>query len=789
MTRARTLFNRATLAATIALYSAASAAQLEEVIVTAQKRSESAQDVPIAINALAGDRLDALQIQDTDDLTKVMTNVSLQSKSSINSGLTIRGVGTGNWHITAQQAVGQYMDEVSLFSPYTSQLSLFDMERVEVLRGPQNTLFGRNTTGGAVNYISQKPNLDGEVEGYVLSNIGNEGKFDVEGAVSIPLGDKAAIRIAGQSIERDGLWDNLWDGSEMGDIDRKSGRAQILFAPSDDTEILANVHVGYNRSGVVPLLSVGFWDPNGYNIDANGRVINPNAAPDCPSVLGGKSGQFDSPSNCLALAPPWISGPGGTINPSTGDWHKAYSASPDKGDVDFEGTFLKIRHDFESVSFTSITSYDELTVEYNQDNGGNIYGQSFKPGQSGEQKVFGQELRLTSLTDGPLQWIAGIYYSDEEADLATIIYRTDPGGAPFGIVPSVAISQDVEIWSAYGKVDFDVTEAFTVSVGLRYTQDEKEGDSVARVFAKTDTGALPAFGGVPEPINSYWSLDHINGLPNSLVNVTTPVEQNLDEWAGDIRFSYHVSDDMMLYASYAHGFKSGAFDTRALAALSSPPTADQPTEPEFLDAYEIGFKSTLQDGMLELNGAVYYYEWEDMQAFGTSANGSPGFINLPETELQGFELEFKWAPSDSLYVQGGVGYTDSELVDVGIQDAVEGAPMQGAPEWSVTGLITKTFQIGENELALQADAKWQDEYYGNLDGERRAMTEAVTLLNARVSYIFGDMDQYEVAAWAENITEEQYCLQIEDQGALNYMQQCLPNAGMAFYGVNLRANF
>ena len=220
-----------------------SSSWLEEVVVTAQKRAESVQDVPIAINAIVGDQLDALGVQGADDLVTLFPNLSLQNNSSINSGVTIRGVGTNNWHITGLQAVGQYQDEVSLFSQYTSQLGLFDMERVEILRGPQNTLFGRNTTGGAVNYISRKPSTDG-IEGYGLTNIGNEGRIDVEGAVNIPLGERAALRVAGQTVNRDGIFNNVFNGRKMGDIERHSGRVQLLFNISDRTEILANVHVG-----------------------------------------------------------------------------------------------------------------------------------------------------------------------------------------------------------------------------------------------------------------------------------------------------------------------------------------------------------------------------------------------------------------------------------------------------------------------------------------------------------------------------------------------------------------
>ena len=194
--------------------------ELEHIIVYAQKREEALHEVPIAINALGGEDLYRLHIQDTDDIVRLYPNLSLQSASSVNTGFTIRGVGTSNWHITAQQAVGQYIDEVSLSGPYTSTLTVYDMERIEVLRGPQNALFGRNTTGGAVNYITRKPKLDDPFGGYLSAGLGNSKRVDLEGAVAIPVNDRVALRLAGQKTSRDGLFDNLYNGQDLGDLDR-----------------------------------------------------------------------------------------------------------------------------------------------------------------------------------------------------------------------------------------------------------------------------------------------------------------------------------------------------------------------------------------------------------------------------------------------------------------------------------------------------------------------------------------------------------------------------------------
>ena len=776
-----------------------SSSWLEEVVVTAQKRAESVQDVPIAINAIVGDQLDALGVQGVDDLVTLFPNLSLQNNSSINSGVTIRGVGTNNWHITGLQAVGQYQDEVSLFSQYTSQLGLFDMERVEVLRGPQNTLFGRNTTGGAVNYISRKPSTDG-IEGYGLTNVGNEGRIDVEGAVNIPLGERAALRIAGQTVNRDGIFNNAFNGRKMGDIERHSGRVQLLFNISDRTEILINGHVGYNRSGRTPSKAIGLWDPDGPNVvDGVATPAALASAPiDCPSLLRGGSAQFEGSSNCLTVLP--FTG-GRTESPTLAGWRNVQDASPDVANVDFEGGFLRISHELDSMSLVSITAYDEMKVEYNQSLSGVSTGFGFMPGQSGETEVFSQELRLASTDDGAFRWIAGAYYSNDESRLATIIYRTDNGGAPFGIVPSIAIDQEVDIWSGYGQVEYDFADKLTFTLGLRYTDDRKTGNSAARVAAKTDTGSPP---GTPLGLSTYIDLDQfdqitiaaadgsrpcppqVGGLP---CRSDIPVKQVLTEWGGKAGIDYRFTDDIMGYASYSRGFKSGAFDTRALAAFQG--TADQPTEAEFLDAYEVGVKSTLADGALDLNGAIFFYQWDDLQVFDVDNLGRVAFLNIPESELIGAEVDAKWTPTDSLYVQVGVGWLDSEIKDAGtLVTPTEGAPLPHSPEWSLTGLVVKTFPVGNGLFSLQTNIHWMDERNGATSGSRITTIDDSFQWNARATYEFGSEQQYEVALWAENITAEKNCGSIELNGSLNYMAECRnPTSGKAFYGVNLRYDF
>jgi len=760
-------------------------AALEEVVVTAQKRAESLQDVPIAINALTGDMLDEFGVTDSDDLTNLYPNLSLKTYTSINSGFSIRGVGTNNFHVNAQPAVGTYADEVSLPSPFTSQFGLFDMERVEVLRGPQNTLFGRNTTGGAVNFISHKPDPDEGLNGYIRTIIGNEGKEDVEFAIGIPISDTFAGRLAVNTVNRDDVFHDVVDDENLGRIERHSGRFQLRWFASENTDVLFNLHAGYNRSDRTPRKAIGFWEAGSPNI---------LGAIDCPILRSGNPERFEKINNCVTVN---NAGPANAFNPSTpGDWNDVKDVANTASDVDFEGVFVKVEHQFENMALTSITSYDTVEVLF-QSNISATGTTHFFPLQEAEYDVFNQELRLASTNESAFRWIGGLYYSNEEDILGTNIRTGFFGQPPFTTVPSVVVDQEVDIFSAYGQFEFDLTNTLTLTTGLRFTKDEKSGTSTARVLAGTDTGRVGAPVASPEKL---YTIDFIESVTNAGAGLCPPpvgglpcilsfdVEQVLEEWGGKIGLDWKFNDFSLGYISYSRGFKSGSFDTRALAAFAG--TADKAVDPEFLDAFEIGVKTTLLDNTLELNAALFYYEWQDLQTFATDTNGAPAFLNIPETELIGAEIEIKWAPGKGWFVQGGIGWTDSEIIDSGgLVSAKEGAPVSNTPEFTLSGMIRKEFQLENGLLSLQTTFSYADETNSSNNDSPFQRIDSTFFVNARVSYQFGEEDQYEVALWGENLGEEKTCGQVGDEGNLSNAVTCLLNPGMAFYGVQAEYRF
>jgi iron complex outermembrane receptor protein len=277
----------------------------------------------------------------------------------------------------------------------------------------------------------------------------------------------------------------------------------------------------------------------------------------------------------------------------------------------------------------------------------------------------------------------------------------------------------------------------------------------------------------------------VGGLPCVL---SIPVKQDLEEWGGKISLGWKYNAHGLAYLSYSRGFKSGAFDTRALAAFAG--NADKPVGPEFLDAYEFGWKNTLYDGAMEINAAIFHYVWKDLQTFATDTGGAPAFLNVPETRLTGGELMTRWSLDTGWYFQAGVGYTDSEIVDSGgLTSAKKGAPATKTPELTVTGLIRKIHRFESSVLALQSNFTYADETNSSSSGDPLERIAATFFVNARASLKFGREQQYELALWGENLTGEKTCINIGREGSLTNSVTCLPNAGMAFYGASFEVRF
>lgn len=753
------------IAVGISLSSQLSYAQLEEVVVTAQKRSETMQDVPIAVTAFSGENLKELGIQKASDLVVYTPGLSARVQSGSNTSYYLRGVGTNDIHLTAAPAVGQYFDEVTLTSGFHAKTALYDMNRVEVLKGPQNTLFGLNTTGGAVSYFSNGPDIGGGTQGYIDSRIGNYSQVYVEGAVGFELGSNAAARVSGVWNQSDGAFDSVFDGRDFGDDDTQGLRAQIKWDLSSDTDALLNIHYGQSENNGSVHKVLGTRNPDG-----SGAVCDQFDPQQVPN--------FDINTNCISVPPPAVGdqGPGQPgIDGSFSSWE---DVGMDFGGEELEtkGAFLKLNHDFGFATFTSITAFDNLQFQNANDLDGSRIGQ-MQVQQEDDRDTFQQELRLVSSAEGDLRWIAGVYYLDEEAESYTGLRSNLIGN--WAILPNVQLDHTKENLGVYGQGEYDLSDSLTFTLGVRWSDETIEGDYLpsrpvvvpvpdTNALFEADVAALVAAQnpGTPEFDSNGYEI--VRQVSQKLEN---------DDIGFTAKLDYQFGEDSLLYASFARGFKGAALDIRAAYALVPVDNVlqgleDARLDPESLDAWELGFKGTFLEQSVQLDAALFYYTYEDLQQFITVA-GVPTLDNAPESEIYGFDATLKYANTSGFYTQLGASYLDSEVTESEGSNFVEGAPLAGAPEWSFTALVTQDFQIGNGVLTLMANLSYTDQ---QATDTLTSATEAVegaftvdsyTLINASMTYQFGGAEEYKFGVYADNLTDEHFCHGIRASDAGN----------------------
>ncbi len=754
--------------AILVIASPAAYAELDEVVVTATKRAESLGKVAITMQAIGSEAIAARGIDSAEDVLLALSNLSINGSNEVNKGFTIRGVGTNNFHGNVNRAVGIYQDEVSLNTPYTGVLGVYDMERIELLRGPQNTLFGRNTTGGAINYITVKPEIGAGPNGYARLLLGEDSQVDVDGALGFDLGDRAAARIAVQSVNRDGLFVNQAlgrEGESLGDRERHSGRAQLTWRPSDSTELLVNLYGSYNRGSSIGNKTTGIRDP-----------ADPGQQCDFSEVVAGSS--HEARNNCVAS---------NGFNPSSDDWRTVYNSSGAQSDIDIEGGFLRLDSDVGEYTITGIAAISKTNVQLADDTAGyNV--PRFTPTQDSEFDQLSIEARISSPDAGSFRWLAGLFYFDEDMRQGTNIRN-----AGVGAFASNILDQNDRDLSAYLQFDVDWTEKLEVSVGLRYTDNEKVADSSA--FRVVPLGP----NGFTDPLRFVTNeeLEAAAIVPRELI--LTDLKEEFSDLGGKLALRYELTDSAMLYGSYSRGFKSGGFDTRAIAFLQGGDPS-VPVGPESLDAWEIGVKSTLADGRLRLNLAAFLYDWEDLQTF-VVLNGVPSFANIPESELKGVEIEAAWAPTPDWTISAAVGLLDTEVLENGeLQSSVDvGHPLPNAPEVSFNASIVRTIDLAAGEVTLRADYLYTDEAVDALlfAQDPYSTKASTTFLDARAFYRFGAERQFEISLWGENLTEERTCFDIGSvdnprvvaPNALTSTTQCSPSDGQRRFGITASVSF
>ncbi|MFT7165629.1 MAG: iron complex outermembrane receptor protein, partial [Parasphingorhabdus sp.] len=751
------------------------AGMLEEVIVTAQKRNQSENDIGIAISTWTGNELRDMGVVSAEDMALRTPGLTVNESSATGVPLyTIRGVGFQDYSTGASSTVGIYFDQVAM--PYTVMTRglLFDAERVEVLKGPQGDLYGRNTTAGQINFISNKPSEEFEVG--VNVGYSSYSTVDFEGFVNGSMGENAQGRIALKTIQSSEGWQKSVDGDdELGEKDVTALRASFNIELSEDANLLLVAHHVDDQSD------------NKANTAYDGREIG----------LAEFSAPYSAVAPYLASGetPPWYS----TDDNEAAGWTNSYTSSitgttfdlRPKRDNQLKGMSAHLDWDLGNVSLTSITAYNKFErVERNDWDGGQ-YNDSSNINTT-DLSVFSQELQLSGSTDS-VDWLVGAYYSTDEMEEYYHYFMSDSlyGGASlvFDIAPfklngtgilelDTKYQQETDSSAIFGHVEWQFTGALKLTVGGRYTKEQRDWSGCTYV---ADDNSLGSFNnvlfGTTLSAGSCGTIDDRPSSPTFILGLLgTPDANNglavftdtidTSRMMGKIGLDYTPSDNVLYYASISQAFKSGGFN----GANSNTTTQLMPYDEEILTSYEIGAKATLLEGSMQLNAAVFSYDYKDKQEKDrviTLVGAISGLTNVDESSITGAEIDIQWLPTDGLRLAFGGAWLDTEidqwqavdaansawLVNTATFDA-SGSELPQAPSLSYTALIGYDTNITENLiLGMALDLSYTDKTTGGVAPERA--TEDYTVINARLS-ISDASEKWKTLLWVRNVADEDY---------------------------------
>lgn len=768
---------------------------LEEILVTAQKRPQSLQDIPIAISAISGRELAELGLTISRELESVVPNMRwVGTDGTAVSEIFIRGVGDDSFHLNQVGGVGMNVDEVGLNSPILSMMSMFDLQRVEVLRGPQNTLFGHNTTGGAVQFVSRKPNLADGLSGLAAVTAGNFGRLNVEAAANLPLQERLAARLSVSRFAQGDTFKNAFLNKTEGGFQRTAGRIHLLWRASDSIDALFSAHGGEFRGSVARYKEIGLGTPG-----------NPAAA--------------HCPANLVKATP----GNGCVDQTSFADTAN-YNEISDNG-VNFFATNTRggsARLDWRLPSFTltSVTAFEHADARRAEDStGGPSY--IFDLMQSSNTNQWSEELRAVSQDQASLHWIGGLYFLDERALWSTVPVRANPVLTPVAVpgrpVPAAGFAafdpftlanQRDTVISAYGQLEFKLSGRMRLTTGLRFTSEEKIGvvkDGIATTTRPTDPTLFVAadeintllVGGTQ--VAAGLALRQVCAKPLALKQcyAITPFDIRNNSVGGKVSLDYSAGDGLLAYGSISRGFKAGGVSIGALDYLAR---GGSTVSPEHLMSYELGLKVQAFDSRLRINAALFDNQWTDEQLFlslntpGTGLN--PVYVNVPRTESHGVEVELEWIPARTWFVQTAIGVLHSSVKTISqplaaSNGALVGSTLIAAPQLTWNALVRKEWTLGPGRVSVAGDWSYTSSQHYDLVNSPDQLEPAYWLVNARAAYSFGAKHPYEVAFWAKNLTATQYCVQRSSLGGIpnGNTAVCVPNQARKFVGLTLSGSF
>lgn len=799
-----------------------SAQVLEEIVVTAQKREQSLQDVGIAITAFTGDQMKALGVSRSFDIASFAPGVHISGNlAGQNTQFSIRGVTQNDFNDIIEAPNAVYLDDAYIAVAQGQTFAVFDIDRVEILKGPQGTLFGRNATGGLIHYLSRKPNFE-ESEGYIDVTYG---RFDspahanqvrLEGAVGGPLSEKFAVRLAFMYNWHEGYLQNLYDpssplnvggspgagaGADLGDDDTLAGRATIAWKPSNNIDVSVSFNAARSRLATGPYQSkptIGVFDANGELanvIDVAAGETRLGIASD-GSDFGSdldNDGFFEVPGTGTQELP-FRLGPGGDFfgyrDPDGEDFtFSGDFAFKDSGTVDTWGINSKIEWDMGGgTTVTSITDYKSFEKLLFIDVDAAPVNQSANYAGV-DTTTFTQELRIAGENEN-MRWLMGLYYLNIDADSDNGLKFPENGvvpGAPFDLGTDAQLKTDS--YSVFGQMEYDLSPAMTIIAGARIIQEEKKFHLEQSLYGLIDGTQSSRTIHVGTPI--------LIG-PDAGQALDAKTSDSL--WAGKLQLDYHASDNLLIYAGINRGAKAGSFNAPLAGGLPIPISAI-PYGDETLWSYEGGFKATFMEGRARLNGSVFYYDYQDYQAFLFTGVG--GVVINADADNIGVELELQVSPAEGWDALLSVAWFDATVNDVPFRTSVNNTPgfeayldediivrdvnPVYAPEFQVSGMLRYEWPVMGGRMSVMGDFSYSDSYFYNLRNFDADQFDSYLMVNARVGWV-SDSDTWQAALKITNLTDERAGIQGFDLATLCGCNE-ISFQPPRWYGINLGYKF
>ncbi|WP_206613414.1 TonB-dependent receptor [Parahaliea mediterranea] len=785
--RPRTLA-RAIALLTLPLGSVAAQAQgnevlpLETVIVTAQRYEQSVNDVGMDIQAYQGERLEQLRLDDVDDLTAVVPSFTVAQSYQGVPTYTLRGVGFNTINMSATSTVGTYVDEVAYPYPILNAGPMFDMARVEVLKGPQGTLFGRNTTAGLINLVTNKPTED--FEAMVQAEVGNYDTFNQEAMISGALFDGLQARLSIRNEDSNEGWQEAMDRSEtLGEVHRTGVRAALAFQPTDRL----GIDFAYNG-----------WRDTSDTLAAQAIGFTPATTPGG----GGQPSLFNEPglADYVANNRP--------KNAEDANWVSAAKRGADigigaglGGDLENDSSLdaYKLNIDWElndDLRLVALTGYQDFERQALSDWSGAPF-EILVQDAYGTIESFSQELRLEGSTENT-RWMVGAYYAEDEildanrtllgdnanSNMISVITSTLLGTPfnSFGYTVEDALQSfrtyrdsaniDSTTKSVFASVDWDLADSLTLTTGIRYSEDEQDyngcssdvnGSMLPNVNITNRALFLQTYGAFVDPIGPN-ECNTFN--PETLSFGTVESELDEDNVAWRVVANWTPTVDTLYYASVSQGTKAGVTPVNA-ANIS---TQNAPAKQEELLAYELGVKAALFSQRMQFNASAFYYDYTDKQLSVYFADpiytALSRINNVPDSEAYGLDAEITFAVTNHLTAIVGGTLLRTEVQDYqGIDAAGQPADFDGkhflySPE--AAGSLTLIYDRPISEglgMSLTLNGRYQDESYGNLANDDDHKIDSYGLFNATAALYSLD-ERWNVSLWGANLTDEYYWLAV-----------------------------